>query len=565
MQTTESRGVDTRSGRFARGEPAARSTVEGAVKGFAALADLRDGYGAEHTEVLVGWACAIGREMGLPEDDLHDLGVAARLHDIGKVGIPDRILLKPGRLDEAEWSVMRRHAVLGAQVLEHVEGLERVAKTVRHHHERWDGRGYPDGLGGEEIPHHARIVGVCEALGALLTDRPYRPAYDPATAVAVLSAGSGAQFDPQVVEALVAAGITGEDLPSPSPDALAPPPSSQGSPRSRLMQAFERLEGLPAASEARQRLAALLEVDEDAGLPVDDVTAVVESDIALTVAVLRLANLDRTPRNATAQIPEAVQRLGPAGLRDVVERLGSVGVFQRVPGWEMTLEQFRIHAVATQRAADHIARALGRERTDELLVMALLHDIGKLVLANAHAGYPSGVHGAARTPEDRLVAERRELGVDHAVAGGVMARRWRLPESVATAVEHHHDPSAEGDVAIVRLADMLAHHGHGRPVNPRELVAVAGSLGLSAPDVRSLMHDLPQGASRKRSTAPSPLARQETAVLRGLAEGKLYKEIATDLGVSLSTVRSHASSAYAKLGVPDRAQAVLLATANGWI
>jgi DNA-binding NarL/FixJ family response regulator len=79
------------------------------------------------------------------------------------------------------------------------------------------------------------------------------------------------------------------------------------------------------------------------------------------------------------------------------------------------------------------------------------------------------------------------------------------------------------------------------------------------------MHDLPAGTGRRRNTAPSPLARQETAVVRGLAEGKLYKEIATDLGVSLSTVRSHASSAYAKLGVPDRAQAVLLATANGWI
>ena len=201
-------------------------------------------------------------------------------------------------------------------------------------------------------------------------------------------------------------------------------------------------------------------------LPVDDLTAAIESDIALTVGALRHANVDLPPRQHAKDIPTAVQSLGRAGLRALLERVSGVGVFQRVPGWEMTLEQFRIHAVATQRAAEQVAGALDRPQSGELLVAALLHDIGKLVLANAHPGYPSAVHGPATTPEDRLVAERRELGVDHAVAGGVMARRWNLPEGVVNAVEHHHDPSAEGDIAIIRLADMLAHHGHGRVGEP---------------------------------------------------------------------------------------------------
>jgi putative nucleotidyltransferase with HDIG domain len=327
--------------------------------------------------------------------------------------------------------------------------------------------------------------------------------------------------------------------------------------------AFERLARLPAAAETSRRLSAAL----DAGGPfdLDAATRIVEADLALAVAVLRAANAQRTPSSAIGSIPDAVRALGADGLRDARAGLPSVDVFQRVPGWEVTLEQFRLHAVAAQRAAEHVARALGRTDLDELLVAALLHDVGKLALASAHRGYPSAVHGAATTPEDRLVAERRELGVDHTLAGGVMTRRWRLPEAIAHVAEHHHDPEADGDAALVRLADMLAHHGHGRAVDSRALGALAASLGLGSADLRALMHDLPQGAPRRRASTPSPLSPQETAVLRGLAEGKRYKEIASDLGLSLSTIRSHASAAYTRLGVADRAQAVLTATAQGWI
>ena len=101
-----------------------------------------------------------------------------------------------------------------------------------------------------------------------------------------------------------------------------------------------------------------------------------------------------------------------------------------------------------------------------LLTSALLHDIGKLVLVHAYPAYPAQVHGTARTPEERVHAERRELGVDHGLVGGVLARRWGLPSSLATAIERHHSDDATGEAAIVRLADMLAHYGHGSPWTP---------------------------------------------------------------------------------------------------
>ena len=135
--------------------------------------------------------------------------------------------------------------------------------------------------------------------------------------------------------------------------------------------------------------------------------------------------------------------------------------FERGKTWDAAPERFRLHAVAVQRAADRLAAAAGYAHRDRLLVTALLHDVGKLVLMHAYPGYPKQVHGPARTPEERLHYERRELGVDHALVGGVLARRWNLPRSVASAIERHHADDAQGDAAFVRLADMLAHYSLG--------------------------------------------------------------------------------------------------------
>jgi DNA-binding NarL/FixJ family response regulator len=133
-------------------------------------------------------------------------------------------------------------------------------------------------------------------------------------------------------------------------------------------------------------------------------------------------------------------------------------------------------------------------------------------------------------------------------------------------VEHHHDPAATGDAAIIRVADMLAHHSHGQPIDPRQLAAAAGRLGIEAAALRDLTYELTDpGDAAPRAVTPSPLSPQQTAVLRGLAGGHVYKQIAQDLGLSVSTVRSHAHAVYTKLGVNDRAQAVLTAAEKGWL
>ena len=348
----------------------------------------------------------------------------------------------------------------------------------------------------------------------------------------------------------------------PAEVAVGPRNGNEGHGR-RLTAAFEALEGFPALAEPRNRLLKLVR-DEHSSM--GEVVAAVESDIALAIAVLRLANQAKTPRaGKITTIPEGVEVLTPAGVESLAMRAVVFDFFERTPAWAAEPERFRLHAVATQRVADRLAREVGWEDRDELLVGALLHDVGKLVLIHAYPGYPDEVHGEARTPEDRLRRERLELGVDHALVGGVLARRWGLPGRLATIVERHHSDDATGAVALVRLADMLAHHARDQSIEPGRLLMVARGMDLGPDSLRSIMYELPYLSPARRRTEPSPLSKRETEILRRLAEGKVYKQIAHDLGLSTSTVRTHLHNTYGKLGAADRAQAVLMATERGWL
>ncbi len=333
----------------------------------------------------------------------------------------------------------------------------------------------------------------------------------------------------------------------------------------RLTAAFEALEAFPVLVESRNRVLRLFESGDPSTA---DVVSAVEADVALCVAVLRLANqLDGRSRGRVESAVKAVEVLSPHTVHSIASRARTFDFFERTAVWQGIPERFRLHAVATQRAADRLARELGYEQRDRLMVTALLHDIGKLVLVHAYPGYPRQIHGEARTPEERIQRERRELGVDHALVGGVLARRWGMPKAIASVIERHHAEDADGEAAIVRLADMLAHYVFGGSISPSELLAVGRVVGVKPADLRTVMYDLPLPTSggRPRQIDPCPMSSREVDVLRRLAKGMVYKQIASELGLSTSTVRTHLHNVYGKLGAMDRAQAVLIATERGWI
>src|SRR5215212_4048897 len=352
-------------------------------------------------------------------------------------------------------------------------------------------------------------------------------------------------------------------VPNPAPTPAAPP-QAEGHGR-RLTAAFEALEAFPALAESRNRLLRLLREERTSA---GDIVQAVESDVALAIAVLRIANRTQQPgkKGKVTSVVKAVEIISPAGVEALANRTAVFDFFERTPGWDAAPERFRLHALATQRAADRLAKEIQYPDRDELLISALLHDIGKLVLVHAYPGYPGQVHGQARTPEDRIHRERRELGVDHALVGGVLARRWGLPKSVAAVIERHHSDDATGETAFVRLADMLAHYSQGGAVSPTELLKTARTIGLGPTELRAIMYDLPYPTTgRARQVDPCPLSSREVEVLKRLAEGKVYKQIALELQLSTSTVRTHLHNIYGKLGAVDRAQAVLMATERGWL
>jgi putative nucleotidyltransferase with HDIG domain len=167
------------------------------------VVEADDGYTAGHCRSVVQLATAVADELGLEHDALQDLEMAALLHDVGKLAIPNEILNKPAKLTHDEFDVIKTHTVHGQALLDRVGGrLERVGRIVRSCHERWDGDGYPDGLKGSQIPQSARIVFCCDAYNAMTTHRPYRGAMAPEAALDELRRNSGSQFDPRVVAAM---------------------------------------------------------------------------------------------------------------------------------------------------------------------------------------------------------------------------------------------------------------------------------------------------------------------------------------------------------------------------
>jgi putative nucleotidyltransferase with HDIG domain len=332
----------------------------------------------------------------------------------------------------------------------------------------------------------------------------------------------------------------------------------------RLTMAFEALEAFPALAESRNRLLAVVSGEHVATA---DVVTAVESDVALIIAVLRVANqTQQSSRVRVDTVVSAVELLSPQVVQTLAGRVRTFEFFERSSVWEAAPERFRLHALATQRAADRVAAEVGYEHRDRLTVTSLLHDIGKLVLLHAYPGYPAQVHLGAKTPEERIHQERRELGVDHALVGGVLARRWGLPGTIATAIERHHNSDVEGEAAFIRLADMLAHYEQGAPVSSSEMLQTARIVGIGPEELRRVMYELPSSASqRQRHVDPCPLSGRELGVLQRLAEGKVYKQIAHELTLSTSTVRTHLHNIYGKLGAVDRAQAVLIATERGWL
>jgi len=177
-------------------------SAEHVIFSLATAVEAKDSFTEQHTQRVGESARLLGQRLGLPENTLDTLYRGGMIHDIGKIGVSDAILHKPGPLDPNEVPQMQAHVAIGESIVKPLQSTSGLLPIIRHHHERFDGGGYPDRLRAREIPRAARIVSVCDAFDALVNDRPYRVRRSTAEAIAVLRAGSGTQWDPETVELL---------------------------------------------------------------------------------------------------------------------------------------------------------------------------------------------------------------------------------------------------------------------------------------------------------------------------------------------------------------------------
>ena len=339
-------------------------------------------------------------------------------------------------------------------------------------------------------------------------------------------------------------------------------PAPRGEGRGRVLAAaFDEAERQPALVESCDQSLELVA----RGAPPHEVAAVIETDVGLTCSVIRTAG-QLQGGGRIRGVPDAVERLGPGAVEAVIRSAPRYDLFNGNGKLALEPDRFRLHALMVQRAADKVAETVGQGDRDELALAAILHDIGRPVLARLHPGYAERFDRRGGTPDDRIAAERRELGIDHALVGGVLTRRWGVHARICETVERHHSDQAEGTAAIIRVADMVVAYVEDSPVSLEALLSAGEAAGLSEDDVRRILYEIPQGTgAKRRASGPCPLSARELDVLRRLAEGKVYKQIAQELELSASTVRSHLHNVYGKLGALDRAQAVLMATEQGWI
>ena len=171
-----------------------------ALYAFVETIEARDPYTKQHSTRVTGYAVSIAKAIRCSQEEIDMLDVSGNLHDIGKIGIPDNILLKPGRLTEGEFEVIKRHPIIGGNIIGHFGLWTDEQKIIKHHHERWDGRGYPDRLKGEETPFLSRIISVADVYDALTSDRSYRKRMEDDVSVGIIREEAGSQFDPKIVD-----------------------------------------------------------------------------------------------------------------------------------------------------------------------------------------------------------------------------------------------------------------------------------------------------------------------------------------------------------------------------
>jgi putative nucleotidyltransferase with HDIG domain len=406
-----------------------QNLYKGSLRAISAALDAKDTYTHGHSFRVTQYSLAIAHQMQLSVADINDIEIGGMLHDIGKIGIPESILQKPGKLTPEEYLVIKSHPMRGYRMLMTLPGMESVLRIVRHHHERTDGNGYPDGLSGDRIPLLARILSVADAYDAMTSNRTYRVAMSHAEAVVEVQRNAGTQFDPQMVKAFIGLREMAE-----------------------VRKVLEQAPDLPAFSPAvmaTQRMLAEAEPE------LRKLAGVISSDQAMTGKVLRLVNSAHYSLSRTvSDVGQAVALIGLNDLHRILVTIAAQPLLSGRKGYDLWF-----HSLSCAISAEMLARRTSDADPGEAFTAGLLHDVGISLLQR----YFPGSYERAITLEHSGTAgfssEVVVFGVDHATVGAWLLETWGLDASLCDAVRYHHDPYMATNPLcfLIALANSLAH------------------------------------------------------------------------------------------------------------
>jgi len=437
-----------------------------------AALDARERYTASHSQAVVELAVAVGDALGLDEAAVAQVGQVALLHDIGKLGIPDAILQKPGSLTRAEWKVMREHPVIGARLVASVDALAHLAPAVRAEHERWDGGGYPDGLAGAAIPIVSRICLACDAYHAMTSDRPYRAAMTVQAARDELARNAGSQFCPRTVEALLAVLDERPALATGSTEEAAALPLAPA----REAAELRALVNVAAAVAGAYRFEDVLE------------TAAEEINDALQAHSTSISRWDRADGIVTTLVN--VGELSPAEVRFPADETYALA---GLPSVVALLERGEPYACALDGDDPPIVAILERlGKGSTVAVPIVLEDEtwgqvdvftgpGELPFTRADAPFLVAVADqvAVAIGRSQQFARTRALAYEDPLTK--LANRRALEERLEAAVEAAHAATAPLAVLFCDLDGLKAvNDEHGHAAGDRALCAAATALADSA-------------------------------------------------------------------------------------
>jgi putative nucleotidyltransferase with HDIG domain len=495
-------------------------TVISVVRGLTAALETRDPYTRGHSDRVATYALAILHELEISGtlefsyEFRNTVRLAAFLHDIGKIGIPDAILQKTERLTPEEFEEVKKHTLKGARILDGLSELSPAVPGVVSHHERFDGKGYPHGLAGKDIPLLGKLLGTADAFDAMTTDRPYKKAMEMTEAVKQIQSLAGTQFDPVMVNALVSAHNSGL-LAEGGITMLTHPEEESAHPE--IERLFSReIHDLPALP---QIVTQILERTRDPKASAREIVRLISRDQALVIKILRLVNSAYYGfSRKIATINLAVAILGYRVVQNVILNIGVMGVFREIvksrDSRRLSLFEHAIEsAVIAKAVAAHIPKL--DVQPDEAFTAGLLHDVGKIALDQ----YARGASDQVRQMQEmrgisEIEAEREVLGFDHAEIGEWIATRWNIPPRLREAILCHHrphemlerSPGSFGLVKLVAIANTIAHaSAEGLGVEAIHERLLESSLAEAGLDPKSL-EEILEAVAREKNDIEEILA-----------------------------------------------------------